>query len=335
MKIAQCVLDNPFILAPLAGITNLPFRLMAKSFGCSLVCSEMISSHGLVYGSSKTFDYLISDPIEKPTSFQIFGSKPDIMAEAAKIVESQGADILDINMGCSVRKILKCGAGAALMGDYQKAKSILKSVRNAINIPLTIKIRSGWDATGTDAMHISRIAVDCGVDAITIHPRTVKQAFSGLADWSLIRKLKAAINLPVIGNGDIDTPEKALKMIEETGCDGVMIGRAAIHSPWIFKSMLAHYYKISNTELSLFDQFKTICEYVDGSIKCFGEQKACLLMRSRLGWFTKGLPNSSRLRESIKHVNNRMQIYQILWEFYNDTINLQLKLNETVSQRIA
>ncbi|MBF0449705.1 MAG: tRNA dihydrouridine synthase DusB [Candidatus Magnetomorum sp.] len=318
MKIAQLDIENPFILAPLAGITNLPFRQMIKSCGCGLVCSEMVSANGLVYGSSKTMDYLISDVNEKPVSFQIFGSHPEIMADAAQIVESKGADIVDINLGCSVRKVLKTGSGAALMGDYQKAETIFQAVRQAVRIPVTIKIRSGWDASGADAIEISLIAQSCGIDAIAIHPRTARQAFGGKADWRIIRKLKKMLTIPVIGNGDVDTPDKAFQMISETGCDAVMIGRAAVYNPWLFKQIIARYHQDPQPDISLVDRFNDISVYIDRSIATMGEIRACRLMRSRLGWFTKGLPNSSRFRDGITKVENREQVQQLLWNYYHD-----------------
>ncbi len=183
MQIGSLTLENNSALAPLAGITNLPFRLLAKEAGCGLVCSEMISSHGLVYKSEKTIKMLDSTPEEKPLSVQLFGAKPEIMAEAAAIVESNGADIVDINFGCSVRKVIRTGSGAALMRTPDLAEDLLKAVRRAIRIPLTIKIRSGWDASGDQAVNISRIAENCGADAITVHPRTAGQLFSGRAEW--------------------------------------------------------------------------------------------------------------------------------------------------------
>jgi nifR3 family TIM-barrel protein len=327
MKIAQLFFDNPFVLAPLAGITNLPFRLMAKSCGCSLVCSEMISANGLVYGSSKTMDYLESDPFEKPVSFQIFGSKPDIMAEAARMVESKGADILDINLGCSVRKVLKTGSGAALMADYQKARDVFLAVRHAVQIPVTIKIRSGWDRSGDDAIEISRIAELCGIDAIAIHPRTARQAFGGEADWSLIRQLKEKVSIPIIGNGDVDSSDKAFQMLSETGCDGVMIGRAAISNPFIFKDMIARFHQKTPSEISLLDRFNAMSLYVERSIEMMGEIRACRLMRSRLGWFSKGMPNSGQFRKAITQVKNHEQVQKLIWNFYEQSKNYFERVN--------
>jgi len=316
MNIGSISLSNPFILAPLAGITNLPFRLMVKSFRCALVCSEMISSNGLVHDSPRTLDYLQWDPREKPVSFQIFGSKAEIMADAAKIVVSKGADILDINMGCSVRKVLKTGAGAALMKDYRRAESIFQAVRKAINIPFTIKIRSGWDKTGNDAFEVGRIAESCGVDAVTIHPRTAQQGFGGHSDWEIIRKLKEKLKIPVIGNGDVDSADKAFQMMSSTGCDAVMIGRGAMHNPWIFQDVASRYHHLPQPEISLKKKFDAICEYVDHSIEYLGEKRACRLMRSRLGWFMKGLPNSSQFRNDIRFLETREQTLSLLMDYY-------------------
>jgi tRNA-dihydrouridine synthase B len=233
MQIGSVKLDNPMILAPLAGISNLPFRVLAKKAGCALVSSEMISSYGLVHKSEKTLKMLDSAPDEKPLSVQIFGAEPSIMAEAATIVEASGADILDINFGCSVKKIIKTGAGVSLMQTPEIAEALLKAVRKSIAIPLTIKIRTGWDPSGNQALQIAKIAQTCGVDAIAVHPRTATQGFSGKADWSVISAVKQAASLPVIGNGDIVRPADAVRMQQTTGCDGLMIGRAAIGYPWI------------------------------------------------------------------------------------------------------
>lgn len=316
MTIGSVSLSNPFILAPLAGVTNLPFRLMVKSCGSALVCSEMVSANGLVHDSQRTMDYLKWNPREKPISFQIFGANAEIMAEAAKIVVSKGADILDINMGCSVRKVLKTGAGAALMKDFPLAESIFQAVRKAIDVPFTIKIRSGWDRSGEDAIEIARIAESCGVDAIAIHPRTAQQGFGGDADWTIIRKLKKSVKIPVIGNGDVDSVDKANQMMSTTGCDYVMIGRAAMHNPWIFQDIVARYHHKPQPEISLKNKLDAICEYVDHSIEYLGEKRACRLMRSRLGWFTKGLPNSSQFRNDIRFLETRAQTLDLLMNYF-------------------
>ena len=312
MKIGNLTLDNNVILAPLAGITNLPFRLLAKEAGCGMVCSEMISSHGLVYKSEKTFKMLDSTPEEKPLSIQLFGAKPDIMAEAAAIVESSGADVVDINFGCSVRKIIKTGSGAALMRTPDLAEDLLKAVRRSIRIPLTIKIRSGWDTTGEQALRISRIAEDCGVDAVAVHPRTAGQLFGGRADWSIIAAVKSNVSIPVIGNGDIRSASDAVRMLDETGCDGVMIGRKAIGNPYIFSSVLARISGDTDAEDDIDRRFDLMLRYLKASVNYIGEEHACRMMRSRLGWFTKGMHKSSQFREAVKQLSSEKEGVELI-----------------------
>jgi nifR3 family TIM-barrel protein len=227
------------------------------------------------------------------------------MAEAATIVESSGADILDINLGCAVKKVLKTGSGAALMKEPQKVEKILQAIRRTVKIPLTVKIRTGWDRSGGQALKIAEIAQACGVDAITVHPRNATQGFQGKADWSLIAAIKDIASIPVIGNGDIVRPEDVLMMQNQTGCDAVMIGRAAIGNPWIFSQVLE---LIRDTNVSLPDpsrRFEVMIQYVKSSVTYFGEQRAIRMMRSRLGWFVKGLRYSSRFRESIKQISTQ------------------------------
>ena len=312
MKIGSLTLENNTILAPLAGITDLPFRLLAKEAGCGMVCSEMISSHGLVYKSEKTFKMLDSTPEEKPLSIQLFGAKPDIMAEAAAIVESSGADVVDINFGCSVRKIIKTGSGAALMRTPDLAEDLLKAVRRSIRIPLTIKIRSGWDTTGEQALRISRIAEDCGVDAVAVHPRTAGQLFGGRADWSIIAAVKSNVSIPVIGNGDIRSAADAVRMLDETGCDGVMIGRKAIGNPYIFSSVLARISGDTDAEDDIDRRFDLMLRYLKASVKYIGEEHACRMMRSRLGWFTKGMHKSSQFREAVKQLSSEKEGVELI-----------------------
>jgi tRNA-dihydrouridine synthase B len=321
MQIGSLTLANNTLLAPLAGITNLPFRLMAKEAGCGLVCSEMVSSHGLVYQSEKTLKMLDSTPEEKPLSVQIFGAKPDIMAEAAAIVESSGADLVDINFGCAVRKVVRTGSGVALMRTPDLAEDLLKAVRRAIRIPLTIKIRSGWDASGAQAANISRIAENCGVDAVTVHPRTAGQLFNGPADWSVIKAVKEAVSIPVIGNGDIMAAGDATRMLNETGCDGVMIGRKAIGNPGIFTRVVARINGEEDPAEDILRRFDLMIRFLQASIKYIGEEQACRMMRSRLGWFTKGLPRSSRFRESIKHLSSEREGVELINAYQNELMS--------------
>lgn len=322
MNIGNLKLNNITVLAPLAGIANLPFRLIVKKAGCGLVCSEMISANALAYGSLKTKNMLRSCVDEKPLSVQIFGADPAIMADAAVMVEESGADILDINFGCSVKKILKSGAGAALMKEPEKTKAILTKIRATIKIPLTIKLRSGWDHSGEDAFKIAKIAVDCGVDAIAFHPRTAAQGFSGKSDWSLIATMKQRVFIPIIGNGDINEPKDAIDMLNQTGCDAVMVGRAAIGNPWIFQQIQALLNGEYISSIDLEKRFETMKTYLEASVKYFGELHACRMMRSRLSWFVKGLPNSSRFRVSITRIKTQAETEQLIDDYMNWLLTL-------------
>jgi len=299
LRIGPVTIQPPTILAPLAGITDLPFRLMAKDAGCGLVCSEMISANGLVYGSKKTFKMLESTDRERPLSIQIFGADPGIMAEAARMVEGAGADILDINFGCSVKKVVKTDSGVALMRDPQRAEKIMIAVRKAIAIPLTIKIRSGWDPSGKQAFEIASMAEQCGVDALCLHPRTAGQGFGGKAYWPLIAALKQKLSIPLIGNGDITSPELAHDMFEQTGCEGIMIGRAALSDPDIFRRTSLFLENKIAEPLSLDDHFRMMGNYLKNSIDHHGESIACNMMRSRLGFLVKGLPGCSTFRKKL------------------------------------
>ncbi len=315
MKIGSITLDNPTVMAPLAGITNLPFRLLVKEAGCALVCSEMISANGLVYGAKKTHALLNSDPKERPLAVQIFGSDPAIMAEAARIVAQRGADILDINFGCSVRKILKSGSGSALMRNPDTAGAVLKAVRAAITIPLTIKIRTGWDNSGDDAALIARVAQDCGINAIAMHPRTATQGFGGYADWRQIKALKQQLTIPVIGNGDITCAADAQRMMRETGCDAVMVGRAAIGNPLLFEAIIARLAGGSPPAVDLQKHFGLMRRYVADTVAYFGELHACRMLRSRLPWFVKGMRHSSRFRKDATRIETHAQATALIDRF--------------------
>jgi len=322
MKINSLQLENITVLAPLAGITNLPFRLIVKEMGCALVYSEMVSANGLLHKSRKTEQLLDSASEERPMSVQLFGSEPSIVADAAAMVESSGADIIDINFGCSVRKVVRTGSGVALMREPEKAEALLHAVRRAVSIPLTIKIRTGWDSSGSQAFRIAKIAESCGVDAIAVHPRTASQGFGGTADWSLIAAIKKMLTIPVIGNGDIVTPEDALRMKNETGCDAVMIGRAGIGNPWIFSQVLSlmRGETVAPVDLSL--RCEIMIRYLKVSVNYFGEKHACYMMRSRLCWFTKGLPYNSSFRESIKRISSEDEATEMIRVYMNSLGNV-------------
>lgn len=318
LKIASLKLDNPLVCAPLAGVTNLPFRLMAKRHGAGLVCSEMISSNGLIRYQKKTMELMTSKEEERPLSIQIFGSDPGVLADSARIVAEHGADIVDINFGCSVKKVLKGGAGSALMADLPRAEKILKEVRKATSLPFTIKMRSGWDASGDEAVALGRIAQDAGVDAVVLHPRTARQGFSGHSDWSRIKRLKQELAIPVIGNGDVTKPEHVLEMMEQTGCDGVMIGRAVLYAPWIFRQALRLLENRPMEEIDLDDRKKVLFDYLDDTMDYLGEEHGCRVMRSRLAWFVKGLPHAAKFRGEITRIASKEQAGELIEEFFRN-----------------
>ena len=318
MKIDSVQLDNGVILAPMAGITNLPHRLLAKAAGAALVCSEMVSANGLTRASHKTLKLLDSHADEKPLSVQMFGTDPAIMAEAAIIIESLGADIVDINFGCSVRKVVKTGAGVALMKDSGHAETLLKTVRKAIHIPLTIKIRTGWDISGNQAVEIAKIAECQGVDAIAVHPRTASQGFRGFADWSIIKRITQSVSIPVIGNGDINTWKDAVRMIQETGCNAVMIGRAAIGNPFLLTQTAMALKGERPPENNMEMQMSIIRKYLHNAVEYMGEKSAMYAMRSRLGWFVRGLPHNCRFRESIKHLTTESEALNLIHAYQKD-----------------
>jgi tRNA-dihydrouridine synthase B len=319
MRIGSVETDNFTVLAPLAGITNLPMRLMVKRAGCGLVCSEMISSNGLVYGSGKTIALLDSIPEEKPLSAQIFGADPRILADAARIVQDSGADIVDINFGCSVKKILKSNAGVALMKDLPLTGRILDTVRKAISIPLTIKIRSGWEPSGKQAIEIARLAEACGVDAIAVHPRTATQGFQGKADWSIITAIKRVLAIPVIGNGDVTTAEDALRMLDETGCDGVMVGRAAMGNPMLFDQILAAAQGRPEAAPADRHRIDMMMDYLQDSVRYLGERTACRMMRSRLCWFVKGMRNAVQFRSATRFITSEAQAIDLIRHYADAT----------------
>ncbi len=310
MQIGSVRLTCNLVFAPLAGISNLPLRLLAKESGCGLVYSEMVSANGLVYGAAKTHQLMRSTPEEKPLAIQIFGSDPAMMADAAQIAAAAGADIVDINFGCAVKKIVKTGAGVALMRTPERAVALLRAVRAAIRIPLTIKIRSGWRRGGEQAFNLVRIAEECGVDALAVHPRSASQGFRGRADWSLITAIKKTTALPVIGNGDVENAEDAVRMLQQTGCDAVMVGRAAIGNPFIFAEILDLLAGRRREPPDIHARLGIMRRYAADSVSYLGERPACLMMRSRLGWFVKGLHGCSAFRESIKKLESLDQVME-------------------------
>ena len=301
----------------MAGITSLPFRLTVKKLGAGLVTTEMISAEGLIRGQKTTLSYLKSHPDERPLSVQIFGSKPEVMARAAGIVVKAGANIVDINMGCPVKKITKTGAGGALLRSPQRVKEIVTAVRRSCQVPLTVKIRAGWSTDKSVAVETARLIEDCGADAVTIHPRFVKQGFSGKADWTIIADVKEQLKIPVIGNGDVLDPSLALQMKGQTGCDGVMIGRGAIGNPWIFKQILDRQDGRAIRQPGLHERRTLIMEHFRLLSVSIGEYRAAKTMRGLLLWYTKGLPRSSRFRGLITRIKDLNTLISALDQYFS------------------
>jgi nifR3 family TIM-barrel protein len=314
MKLGHLQLSGNLVLAPMAGITDYPFRRIAKENGCSLVFTEMISAEGLLK-KGKSFLSLGKD--EHPVSTQLFGSNPETLAEAARMAESMEADSIDINMGCPVKQVVEAGAGVDLMRFPEKVKKILTEVRKAVKIPLTIKIRSGWDKGHINAIEISKIAGDYGVDTIIIHPRTKVDGFSGRADWNLIEKVKKAIHIPIIGNGDVITLLLAKKMLVETGCDGVMIGRGALGNPWIFNPKSFHSSEEKMIIHPPLEERKRVIEYHFFLLKNhYGEKGAMRRIRRHVAWYTKGLPSSALFRSALSGLREKEVLFEAIASYF-------------------
>ena len=291
MQIGAVKIDNPFILAPLAGYTDLAFRLLCREYGASLCYSEMISCHGLVFRQQKTLDMLQSDPAERPVAMQLFGSDPEIMGEAAAIIAEYPVDIIDINMGCPVRKVIKKGAGAALMKNPKLAANIIRKVSENANQPVTVKIRSGWDHHTIVAEEFSKMAEDAGAQAIALHARTWTDGFSGAVDWGVIEKVKKAVSIPVIGNGDIRSYQDGLEMLSKTGCDGVMIGRACLGNPWIFQP--------DRQDPSLSFRVTALSRHLELIARYNAVDKILAKTTNHAGKYFKGHPQAAAIRKRI------------------------------------
>lgn len=314
MKIGNIELANPVILAPMAGVTDLPFRLLAKEMGCGLVYSEMVSDKGLIYQNCHTLEMLKSDERERPVAVQIFGSEPDSMAKAAQIVEKSGAaDIIDINMGCPTPKIVKNGEGSALMRTPDLAFEIMTSVVNAVSLPVTVKVRKGWDDKSVNAVQMAKLAEQAGVSAVAVHGRTREQFYTGSADWNIIKQVKDNVRIPVIGNGDIRSPIDAVQMLTETNCDGIMIGRGSQGNPWIFQQVSNY---LSNGELlpapTISERVDILLRHLDMLVAYKGEYIGTREMRRHAAWYTKGMPHSAELRLKFNQAESKQDFIDIL-----------------------
>ena len=323
-KIGSLALKNCFCLAPMAGITDLAFRLIVRPFDCALCLTEMVSADGLVRGMAKSLVYLRSSPPDRPLGVQIFGSEPATLADAARIVTDRGADLVDINMGCPVKNVVRRGAGASLMKEPAKIGRIVHAVRKAISIPLTVKIRSGWDFSDLNALEVSRIAEDAGCDAVILHPRTVSQGFSGRADWRVIEEVKAKTRIPIVGNGDILTAADARRMIATTGCDGVMVGRGALGNPWIFRQITNPPAGRSDDAPGLEERRRVIQEHLHLSVEIFGEPIGVKTFMKHLFWYTRGLPGISHFRKRAGSVRTKDDLRLMIDAFFSTLDALQL-----------
>ena len=314
LQIGSVTLPNNLILAPMAGVTDLPFRLLCKEQGAGLLCMEMVSAKAILYKNRNTQTLLTIDPRENPVSLQLFGSDPDIIAEIAHQIEDRPFDILDLNMGCPVPKIVNNGEGSALMKNPKLAGEIIEKTVKAIKKPVTVKIRKGFDDDHINAVEMAKIAEASGAAAVAVHGRTREQFYSGKADWDIIRQVKEAVKIPVIGNGDIFTPEDAKNMMEQTNCDGVMIGRGAQGNPWIFHQIKTYLETGMVPEKPPFSEVcRMILRHAKMQIEWKGEKRGMREMRSHAAWYTAGYPHSASLRRAM----NTVETYEQLEELFS------------------
>ncbi len=325
MYIGNVYIDGKTVLAPMAGICNSAFRKIIKEMGCSLIYAEMVSDKALFYGNEKTKEMLFMEQIERPIVQQIFGSDKESFVYAAKYIEkTMCPDIVDINMGCPVPKVaVRAQAGAALLKNPSKIKEIVEAVVEAVSVPVTVKIRSGWDQNSINAVEVARICEEAGASAICIHPRTRSQGYSGKADWSLIKKVKESVKIPVIGNGDITDIYKAKQMLDETGCDLIMIGRGVLGNPWLIKEINA--YLKDGTVIpkpTPIEKVDMCLKHLDYLSKIKDEKVACLEIRNHIAWYLKGIKNSNQVKEKVYQTKKLCDIIKVLNDFKEE-------LNET------
>jgi tRNA-dihydrouridine synthase B len=317
IKIGPIELDNNVILAPMSGVSDMPYRRLAKRNGAALVISEMIASQAMVYANRKTMKMASNCAEEFPMAVQLAGCEPKLMAEAAKLNEDRGAAIIDINMGCPVKKVTKGHAGSALMKDEKLAGQIIESVVKAVKLPVTLKMRTGWDENSRNAPILAKIAEDSGVQMLTIHGRTRNQLYRGKADWSFIRNVKKAVSIPVIGNGDVTKVDHAAVLLEQSGADGVMIGRGTYGRPW-FIGQVSHFLKtgerIENPDISI--QYETVINHYGELIAHYGRERGLRVARKHIAWYTKGLPGSAGFRDVFNRINNIAEAKLALNNFY-------------------
>ncbi len=318
LTIGNVTLDNNVVLAPMAGVTDLPFRLLCREQGAGLICMEMVSAKAIYYNNKNTEQLLEIHPEERPVSLQLFGSDADIIAEMAKRIEERPFAILDFNMGCPVPKVVNNGEGSALMKNPKLVEEILTKLVKAINKPVTVKFRRGFDEEHINAVEIAKIAESCGVAAVAVHGRTREQYYSGKADWEIIRRVKEAVSIPVIGNGDVDSALAAKRLVEETGCDGIMVGRACQGNPWIFKEITQYLDTgVVPERPSVKEVRETVIRHAQLQLQYKGEYTGVREMRKHLSWYTFGYPNSARFRNMINSMERMEDLLASVDEIFH------------------
>lgn len=320
-KIGNVEIKNQVVLAPMAGISNTAYRQIIKEMGAGLIFAEMVSDKALVYGSEKTFDLLKMSDMERPIAQQIFGSDVDSFVKAAKLVEDKmHPDIIDINMGCPVPKVaIKSQAGSALLKNPDKIKEIVSAVVKAVSVPVTVKIRSGWDANSINAVEVAKVIEEAGASAITIHGRTRAQGYSGNADWNIIKQVKEMVSIPVIGNGDVTSAEKAKEMLDFTGCDAVMIGRGVLGNPWLIKECVSYLESgIIPPKPSAREKIEMLKRHYQLLVDSTSEKQAILEIRTHALWYIKGMPKSAYIKNEICKTKNSEDLFKILNDYLGD-----------------
>jgi tRNA-dihydrouridine synthase B len=323
MRIGAVEFDSPMLLAPLAGVSDSPFRRLAREQGASAVYTEMVSADGLVRGNRATIDYCAFEPCERPIGIQLFGSDPKVMADAARFLsdlpEEKRPDLVDINMGCPVRKVVNRRAGAALLADVPRIAAMVRGMCDASTVPVTAKIRLGWDGNSRNVVEVAKALEEAGAAAVAIHARTRAEKFEGNAHWEMIGEAKRAVGIPVIGNGDVRTPEDAVRMLETTGCDAVMLGRAAFGDPWVFRRARAFHERGEQLPLpTAAERLETGVRHLHMLVEAVGEESAAREMRKHVAWYVRGLPRSAAVREQVNRTRGVVEMVARLHEYLEE-----------------